>query len=135
MTMLKYFISCNTPKGPPSWLAPLSLIKRIKVLSSSPMVFRSRRADRSGRRCARGTRRRPLAVGGELLLDLGQFVHGSTPSLRGASSVNSGTIPNSFCRANHLVRATSQALVIAAAVTLEVLTGRLVGRVRRAKAR
>ncbi len=37
---LKHFISCSTPNGPPSWLAPLSASTTRIVLSSSPNASR-----------------------------------------------------------------------------------------------
>ena len=84
---LKYFISCMTPNGPPSWLAPLSDSRIRSVLSSRPRRSRpstsrpiwasvcSRKAAKASWR--RAARRRWLS---------GRVSHGSTPGLRGASS-------------------------------------------------
>src|SRR5664280_1108861 len=106
---LKYFISCMTPKGPPSWLAPLSDSRMSKVLSSSPSWSRestkrpiwasvcSRKAAKAS--CSRAARRFWFS---------GRKSQGSTPGLRGASSVSGGSSPVSICRANQLSRAASQ---------------------------
>jgi hypothetical protein len=99
---LKYFISCMTPKGrPPGW-------RRCRTSGGSgccragPARRGRRRAGRSGRRCARGRRRRPPGAGRPAAWWFsGRESHGSTPGLRGASSVSGGSRPISCCRANH----------------------------------
>src|SRR5664280_1878410 len=105
---LKYFISCITPNGPPSWLAPLSDRRRIRVLSNSP---RFSRADTSrpiwssvcSRKAANASWRRAASR----RWFRGRVSQASTPGFRGASSVSAGTTPMSTCRANQASRATS----------------------------
>ena len=125
---LKNFISWRTPKGPPSWLAPLSAIRTMTVSSkrSSGLQGVEQAPDLDVGVVEEG-RERLLQPAGEAPVVLGQVVPGLDPGVAGRQLGLGGDDAELLLAGEPALPGHVPALVVTPAVLLEVLGGGLVG--------